>query len=748
MAARPPHLNAISSTEAPLQLVSADADLVDNNLEDRLSFESNKDTVTRLGGRPNKRPRLAPPGPMDPPSGPSQAQNEHSIRNNSAQGPHQDNGARREGLLRRGPSEGDVLKREHGPFATMLVNQRDRQEDTLPNFLSQVSDGRQDSLERSRAAVRRAAMIAADRKRRLQEGRDDLNRRRSATDSLSWSAITRDQAMPPGPYAASGVGSPTSPNSPNNRSSGPDVDRPLPRTPSFTDSPGARRTEFILPRWQSDLEVSECPICGRSFAFWLRKHHCRKCGRVVCGNCSPHRITIPRQFIVHPPGDPDPGMFGTGTSNIEVVDLTGDDDGEGPLLQRDARSGGRQSLEYCFDPALGGGQEVRLCNPCVPDPNPLPPPAYPSSIPRAITSYHEPEDASSALQREQNATGAPVVFGQASSIGSQLRRPFGMPGQLPSPNSSGSGMGAGPSLAILSNPNPPFEASSGRQHVMRPPYYDPAGQSAPQVPRVPHMPYAPFLSQPRTPYGSAPGPSRDQPFSSLLPSHPTHVRAHHRPNASTSDVPTASRYRSMLDIHTPLPPLPAAPQIPEEDECPICHSELPPKGPDGSEAAREAHVEQCIETNFSSSAPRTRDLPPAAAVTAAVVATAATPAEAGSSVDRRPRLENPQVVGQSGSSTVGMRRRTTGMVVYHASEKDCVGEDEQAQECVICFEEFAVGDEMGRLECLCKFHKVRRFCYLPLVVEGRNQMGLGTRSGHGTEGVVVGDYDKEADLWV
>ena len=54
------------------------------------------------------------------------------------------------------------------------------------------------------------------------------------------------------------------------------------------------------------------------------------------------------------------------------------------------------------------------------------------------------------------------------------------------------------------------------------------------------------------------------------------------------------------------------------------------------------------------------------------------------------------------------RRRTTGMVVYHASEKDCIGEDgEGAQECVICFEEFAVGDEMGRLECLCKFHKVR-----------------------------------------
>ena len=56
------------------------------------------------------------------------------------------------------------------------------------------------------------------------------------------------------------------------------------------------------------------------------------------------------------------------------------------------------------------------------------------------------------------------------------------------------------------------------------------------------------------------------------------------------------------------------------------------------------------------------------------------------------------------------------MVVYHASEKDCVGEDgEGEQECVICFEEFAVGDEMGRLECLCKFHKV---CKRSIIVMG------------------------------
>lgn len=287
---------------------------------------------------------------------------------------------------------------------------------------------------------------------------------------------------------------------------------------------------------------------------------------------------------------------------------------------------------------------------------------------------------------------------------------------------------------------------------MRPSFFHPAVPSSSHMPRVPHIPYTPLLSQPQTLYGSAPGLSRrdvssfqpppiiissshfpQQSFSSLLPSHPPHARAHHRPNASTSDVPTTNRYRSMLDIHTPLPALPPAPQIPEEDECPICHSELPPKGPDGSEAAREAHVSQCIETHFSSSAPRTRHPPPTAAVAAAVAASAATPAEAGSSVGGRPALENPPAGSELGRSTaVGMRRRTTGMVVYHASEKDCVGEEGRAQECVICFEEFAVGDEMGRLECLCKFHKV---CWDPPLRDWGDGEEGGQVGGwvHGTE---------------
>jgi hypothetical protein len=47
------------------------------------------------------------------------------------------------------------------------------------------------------------------------------------------------------------------------------------------------------------------------------------------------------------------------------------------------------------------------------------------------------------------------------------------------------------------------------------------------------------------------------------------------------------------------------------------------------------------------------------------------------------------------------------MFPYIATEKDCVDEDGNDAECVICFEEFEAGDKMARLVCWCKFHEVR-----------------------------------------
>eukprot|EP00759_Apiculatamorpha_spiralis_P016202 PhF_6_TR22531/c0_g1_i1/m.31993 len=38
--------------------------------------------------------------------------------------------------------------------------------------------------------------------------------------------------------------------------------------------------------WQPNHHAPHCPICGCGFCMLRRKHHCRRCGRVVCGSCS------------------------------------------------------------------------------------------------------------------------------------------------------------------------------------------------------------------------------------------------------------------------------------------------------------------------------------------------------------------------------------------------------------------------------------------------------------------------------
>jgi hypothetical protein len=56
------------------------------------------------------------------------------------------------------------------------------------------------------------------------------------------------------------------------------------------------------------------------------------------------------------------------------------------------------------------------------------------------------------------------------------------------------------------------------------------------------------------------------------------------------------------------------------------------------------------------------------------------------------------VLGQRSSPSPAFRR--TGVFPYKATEKDCVDD----AECTICLEEFEVGQDMGRLECFCRFH--------------------------------------------
>eukprot|EP01105_Mastigella_eilhardi_P000020 TRINITY_DN1003_c0_g2_i1.p1 TRINITY_DN1003_c0_g2~~TRINITY_DN1003_c0_g2_i1.p1 ORF type:complete len:1350 (+),score=306.79 TRINITY_DN1003_c0_g2_i1:364-4050(+) len=50
---------------------------------------------------------------------------------------------------------------------------------------------------------------------------------------------------------------------------------------------------FQAPLWQVDHQVAACNLCRGEFSLITRRHHCRLCGLVVCGQCSLKKIPIP-----------------------------------------------------------------------------------------------------------------------------------------------------------------------------------------------------------------------------------------------------------------------------------------------------------------------------------------------------------------------------------------------------------------------------------------------------------------------
>ncbi|KAF2093620.1 FYVE-domain-containing protein [Rhizodiscina lignyota] len=474
-----------------------------------------------------------------------------------------------------------------------------------------------------------------------------------------------------------------------------------------------RPSDIVLPRWQPDSEVTKCFVCGNTFGFFYRKHHCRKCGRVVCANCSPHRITMPRQFIVQPP---------------PVIDLTDDLDG----------SPNRTSV-YA-NPALGGGAEVRVCNPCVPDPNFSPPPQDqpPAYQPSPLQNFLQHDPFWDATPESQNGHG-----------GQQQSDPFPPTGGLQQPL-----------LPVPRPPPQPGDIFRDRRISFNNPtttadLWPPPGFNAPQG-----ATFGPNAGIPtsRPPQGFMSPPVFNDHLVAPRTSSRSH-RSHHSTGtvgasasatSPTQPLQSGYRYRSLLAPLPPDPPLSAPPlpvpprgmrppppppqrqprrQIAEEDECPVCSMELPPKGPNGETADRERHVEDCIASHFVGSSSSSQPQPASTATTDARPAGSrpgllGAPASAlsGASSSSAPSAVSPFAnqhatgrvrAGSSAAAATGggdhqpRRRRATGnrMLVYTATEKDCVGEDGEAAECIICFEEFEPGVELGRLECLCKFHR-------------------------------------------
>ena len=563
--------------------------------------------------------------------------------------------------------------------------------------------------------ARRQTMVAMDRKRRLTASAQETGRRRTTTGGFT----SRDNRYYP-----------STPRRSSQQSSGSHGERAEQRqvidltasspsmpisgnlqtdtTPRQHQTPSNSSRGYVMPRWQPDAEASECPICHRQFGFLFRRHHCRKCGRVVCNDCSPHRITIPRQYIVHPQGTLEEPLS---PSDIPTIDLTRvDDNEEGTYAGLPQRR---------LNPALGGGEKVRLCNPCVPDPQP--------EMPALLRDTSRISSFLAAGQSRELFSGGPDEPQRSAPPALTQFPRFQYPPNImpPRPTESDRRLyarlqhpGARLNLGLDEHDDESGAlANARRRHIM-------VGTSSFTL-----LTQRTNTTQALVQNGyPVPGASMHSRYHSLdsrqaplppLPMFNTRPRPLHSVPDNYFGIPPSglppnifSRPLEPHSLASTTAPRPARRRIREEDVCPICRRELPPKGPDGDETGRENHVMECI-TQHDRSTPTQSQVP----LIPQTNTSTSLPA------DRHMRM---QMFGSSGptlpiasshatSSTAApapSRPHVPGMIRYMATEKDCTpqpdsdGElDESSVECSICMIEYEVGEKIVRLDCWCKFHE-------------------------------------------
>nr|NP_001071895.1 zinc finger protein [Ciona intestinalis]BAE93273.1 zinc finger protein [Ciona intestinalis] len=54
------------------------------------------------------------------------------------------------------------------------------------------------------------------------------------------------------------------------------------------------------PQWVSDKDCNACESCKKSFDFFNRRHHCRRCGLCFCDNCTHYVLPLKRMYFMDP----------------------------------------------------------------------------------------------------------------------------------------------------------------------------------------------------------------------------------------------------------------------------------------------------------------------------------------------------------------------------------------------------------------------------------------------------------------
>ncbi|KAF8420531.1 FYVE zinc finger-domain-containing protein [Tirmania nivea] len=471
-----------------------------------------------------------------------------------------------------------------------------------------------------------------------------------------------------------------------------------------------------LPEWQPDYLVRNCPICGSPFTLFFRRHHCRKCGRVVCAQCSPNRLTLASSAVVRPPGEVPP------TQGLDSLGLPSSAHWGGLLGGSIYAPPGNFDWRANDDPPLGM-EDVRVCCDCFAGSGPE------QHDNRSFSGNITP------IRRTWNGSGSPI-----RTSASELWTPAG----VNAPDTNGrrrrQSVQGGRSLPYHYDPSTPSRQNStsyipqspasGSNFTLPPPVPTPQSHSQHHNPAysLPPQLRAKYASHPttreRTPGLSGPSPQYGQSSTHMLQS-----------NASQNNAPQPvqpySQPRSLTGS--------GQAKLKETDYCPICTLPLPPPHPEsGDESVREAHIQDCIRSHEASSSPHSRSNNPSAA---------ASPTDTRDPLGSTPGGMN--MIDFLRQSGVALAKASGRMVVYKAREEDTwdyssedgkgdtrnkvsstniividlTGDDEESTattapappstkgkcrkkaECVICFEEFEVGDLIARLECLCRYHK-------------------------------------------
>ncbi|RIB16736.1 Dbl homology domain-containing protein [Gigaspora rosea] len=68
-------------------------------------------------------------------------------------------------------------------------------------------------------------------------------------------------------------------------------------SPTLTERKDSHKKRIVYnyhaPVWIPDSQADRCMNCSEEFTLFLRKHHCRACGKVICHTCSTRNFVIP-----------------------------------------------------------------------------------------------------------------------------------------------------------------------------------------------------------------------------------------------------------------------------------------------------------------------------------------------------------------------------------------------------------------------------------------------------------------------